>query len=146
MPEGASLGPVLDLPDPATAVFTANAVASIAAVRALHGRGRTDVAMVSFDDFPVADSLTPAISVADQDPVIMGRHAFEALKARIEGDTSPPRQILVPMHFVARGSGELAPLVPAAEPARRASSPRKPAVRGRRLVIPPPQTTGESHV
>jgi LacI family transcriptional regulator len=133
--DGPSLGPVLDLPDPATAVFTANAVASMAAVRTLHRLGRTDVAMVSFDDFPVADSLAPAISAADQDPVIMGRHAFEALKARIDGDAGPPRQILLPTHFVARGSGELAP--PAASAPASGAAP--PTSRN-------PQPTGDSHV
>jgi LacI family transcriptional regulator len=114
---GRGVGSVLELEDPATAVFTANAVASIAAVRELHRLGRTDVAMVSFDDFPVADSLTPAISVADQDPIVMGRRAFEVLRARIEGDASPVRRIVLPTHFTARGSGELLPRAP--DPGRR---------------------------
>jgi LacI family transcriptional regulator len=97
------LGDILSLPDPATAVLSANAVASIAVVRELHRRDRTDVALLSFDDFPVADSLTPPVSVARQDPVRMGRSAFELVMRRIGGDVSPSRRI------VARGSGEIPP-------------------------------------
>lgn len=103
------LNEVLSGPDPATAVLTGNALASLAAVRELHQTKRLDVAVVSFDDFAMADALDPPITVASQDPVLMGRCAFELLLERIGGDTSPGRRVLVPTHFIARGSGELPP-------------------------------------
>jgi LacI family transcriptional regulator len=95
--------------DPATAVVSGNAIASLAVVRELHLAKRTDVAVVSFDDFPMADALDPAITVNRQDPVRMGRRAFELLLSRIAGDDSPGRRVVLPTTFLARGSGEVPP-------------------------------------
>jgi LacI family transcriptional regulator len=95
--------------DPVTAVVTANATASLAVVRELHRIGRADVAVVSFDDFPMADALDPPITVALQDPVEMGRRAFELLLGRIRGDHGPPSRLVLPTTFIERGSGELSP-------------------------------------
>jgi LacI family transcriptional regulator len=107
--EAPVLGPVLTGDDPATAVVSGNALASLAVVRELHQTKRTDVAVVSFDDFPMADALDPAITVNRQDPVRMGQRAFELLLSRIAGDDSPGRRIVLPTSFLARGSGEIAP-------------------------------------
>ena len=57
-------------------------VASLAVVAELRRAGRTDLAIVSFDDFPMADAFDPPITVARQDPVLMGRKAFELLRDR----------------------------------------------------------------
>jgi len=103
------LDPVLEGENPATAVLSGNAVTSLDVVRDLHRRGRTDVAFVSFDDFPIADSLTPPVTVARQDPALMGRTATDLLISRIRGDTSPAHLIRLPTTFVERGSGELRP-------------------------------------
>jgi len=100
---------VLAAPDPVTALITANATASQAVVREMHRIGRTDVAVVSFDDFPMADALDPAITVALQDPVEMGTRAFELLLGRIRGDGAPPNRLVLPTTFIERGSGELSP-------------------------------------
>jgi LacI family transcriptional regulator, galactose operon repressor len=100
---------VLASKDPATAVLSGNALASLAVVRELHQTKRTDIALVSFDDFAMADALDPPITVASQDPVLMGRRAFELLLERIAGEASPGRRVILPTHFIARGSGELPP-------------------------------------
>jgi LacI family transcriptional regulator len=105
------LAGVLGSANPPTAILTGNALASLAVVRELHQTQRTDVAVVSFDDFPMADALQPAITTARQDPVLMGQRAFELLLSRIAGDSAPPRRIVVPTSFIARGSGEIAPPV-----------------------------------
>lgn len=99
----------LALPDPPTAVLTGNTVSSVAVVRELHLAKRTDVAVVSFDDFPMADALDPAITAARQDPVLMGRRAFELLLERIEGKKTRPRRVVLPTTFIERGSGEIRP-------------------------------------
>jgi DNA-binding LacI/PurR family transcriptional regulator/tagatose-1,6-bisphosphate aldolase len=99
--------------DPATAVLCGNLLSSLSVVGELHRIRRTDVAMVSIDDFPVADALDPAITVAGQHPELMGRRAFELLLDRIAGVTAPPRRIVLPTNFIARGSGELRPQLPA---------------------------------
>lgn len=103
------LDAVLAPPDPVTAIITANATASQAVVREMHRIGRTDVAVVSFDDFPMADALDPAITVALQDPVEMGTRAFELLLERIRGEDGPPNRLVLPTTFIERGSGELSP-------------------------------------
>jgi len=94
-------------PDPPTAVLCGNLLAGVAAARELHRAGRTDVAMVSIDDFPVADSLDPAVTVVTQSPELMGRAAVDLLLDRIAGEESGPRRVVLPTTFIARGSGEI---------------------------------------
>jgi LacI family transcriptional regulator len=122
------LAKVLTLGDPATAVLSANAVASLEVVRELHSLARTDIAFVSFDDFAIADSLTPPVTVARQDPALMGRTATYLLLRRIRGDTGPPRHVLLPTTFLERGSGEIEP--------RSASDLRSAARTGLRQSVP----------
>lgn len=108
------LADVLDLSDPPTAFLCANELASLAIVGALRRNGRSDVAVVCFDDFPMADALSPAVTVARQDPVLMGRKAFELLRNRIDGSTRRPRTVILPTTFIERGSGEISPPIVAA--------------------------------
>lgn len=70
------------LPDPPTALFSANARTSMALVHELRG---TPMAMVGFGDFPMADTLTPSISVIDQDPYRLGTLAAVRVFARLSG-------------------------------------------------------------
>jgi Transcriptional regulators len=96
--------------DPApTAVISGNARASLGVVRALHLSGRTDVAHVSFDDFHAAESLNPPVTAISQDPQRLGRRAAELLFDRINGETAPPRRVVLPVRLIIRGSGELSP-------------------------------------
>jgi LacI family transcriptional regulator len=67
------------------------------------------VALVGFDDFPLADLLEPAVTVVAQDPAAMGTLAAQRLFARIDGDTGPTTTMVVPTRLVPRGSGELPP-------------------------------------
>jgi LacI family transcriptional regulator len=108
---------MLDGPDPPTAVLCGNELASLAVVAELRRAGRTDIAIVSFDDFPMADALSPAITVAQQDPMLIGRRAFELLRERIDGKARRPRTVILPTTFIERGSGEIFP--PTARAVRR---------------------------
>lgn len=117
--EDALLAPVLSGPDPATALLSANAVASIDVVRELHRIGRADVAFVSFDDFPTADALTPPVTVARQDPWLMGRTATGLLLRRIAGEEFAADEVRLPITIVPRGSGELPPAGAAPPPRAR---------------------------
>jgi LacI family transcriptional regulator len=97
-------------PEPPTAVFTAQNLVTIGALKALRRLGRQhDVALVGFDDFLLADVLDPAVTVVAQDPQTIGKLAAERLFRRTEGDTSPFRTEVVPTRLIARGSGEIAP-------------------------------------
>ena len=80
------------------------------AVRALRRMGlEHTVALVGFDDFLLADLLSPAVTVVAQDPAAIGRTAAGLLFARIDGDTGPPQCRLVPTTLIRRGSGETPP-------------------------------------
>jgi LacI family transcriptional regulator len=70
---------------------------------------RTDIALVSFGDFPLAAAVYPGVSVIDQDPFLVGSHAARRLLERLDGDVSPPAHIQLPTPLIARGSGELMP-------------------------------------
>ena len=101
---------LLMMPDPPTALFSAQNMVTIAAARALRRLGREhEVALVGFDDFPLADLVTPGITVVAQDPTAIGRLAATVLFERIAGDTRPPATHIVPTSLIRRGSGEIRP-------------------------------------
>jgi LacI family transcriptional regulator len=94
---------------PPTAIFSSNMRCSLGLVPLLHATGRTDVAVVSFDDFPMADSLVPAVTVLDHDPEVIGRAAAHRLFRRLQDLDAPAETVVVPVGLVPRGSGELRP-------------------------------------
>jgi LacI family transcriptional regulator len=103
-----SVTALLERPDPPTALFTAQNMITIGAVRALRRAGRErSVALLGFDDFPMADLLTPGVSVVAQDPVAMGRLAAEILFARIAGHGGSRGTHVVSTTLLRRGSGEI---------------------------------------
>jgi LacI family transcriptional regulator len=71
------------------------------------------VALLGFDDFPLADLLDPPVSVIVQEPAILGQTAARLLFARLDGGAGPPQQVVLPVRLLARGSGE----IPAPSPA-----------------------------
>jgi LacI family transcriptional regulator len=101
---------LLALDEPPTAVFTARNILSTGAVRALAERGvRRDIALVGFDDFPLADLLDPPLTVIRQDVARIGKTVADLLFDRIDGNTAPPRHVVHEPTLVARGSGEIPP-------------------------------------
>jgi LacI family transcriptional regulator len=100
---------LLALPEPPTALFTSQNLITIGACRALRALGRQrSVAMVGFDDFPLADMLDPGVTVVAQDAERIGRLAAEILFSRLDGDRSPARNVVVDTSLIPRGSGEIA--------------------------------------
>lgn len=105
--EGAAIA-VLRGPDPPTAIFAGRHPITVGVIRALRRLGRHhSVALVGFDDFPLADLLEPAVTVVAQDPARIGRTAADALFERIDGRDDPFREIRVATTLIPRGSGEL---------------------------------------
>ncbi|MCW2501832.1 MAG: LacI family transcriptional regulator [Actinomycetia bacterium] len=94
---------------PPTAIFAGNNLLTIGALHALRAIHRTDVAVVGFDDFEAADLVVPGVTVVRHDPAELGRIAADRLLARIDGDRSAPTVEMLPVHLIARGSGELTP-------------------------------------
>ncbi|PXY25115.1 LacI family transcriptional regulator [Prauserella coralliicola] len=95
-------------PDTPTAVVAGNNRVTVELLRAL-GRRERRPALVGFDDFELADLLDPPVSVVAHDVGLLGRTAAELLFARLQGDQSPPRKVVLPVRLIARGSGEVAP-------------------------------------
>lgn len=101
---------LLTRPNPPTALFTAQNMVTIGAIRALHRLGlEHDVALIGFDDFPLADLLHPGITVVAQDPAAIGRTAASVLFDRLAGDRTPPSRYVIPTTLIRRGSGEIPP-------------------------------------
>ncbi len=97
-------------PEAPTAFFTGRNVLTVGVVRALQTLGRQhDVAVVGFDDFPLADLLDPPVTVIRQDVGRIGRTAAELLFSRIAGETPAPRHIVLAPTLIPRGSGEIGP-------------------------------------
>jgi LacI family transcriptional regulator len=95
--------------DSPTAILSAATRASLGVVPALHAAGRTDIALVSFGDFPMADALRPAVTVVDHPGHEIGRVAAARLLARLGQPGLPVERIQVPARIIERGSGELRP-------------------------------------
>lgn len=94
--------------DAPTAVFSSQNMISRGALKAIHHVGlQHRVAFVSFDDVEFSDVLTPAITVAPQDPLGIGRRAAELLLARLADPTRPPVREIMPIPLIPRGSGEI---------------------------------------
>jgi LacI family transcriptional regulator len=101
---------LLDRPEPPTAIFAARNTVAIGAVRALRQRGLSrSTALVGFDDFPLSDLLDPPLTVLRQDVASIGAAVAERLFARIDGDDSPPRHVVLTPQLLVRGSGEIRP-------------------------------------
>ncbi len=94
---------------PPTAILSATTRASLGVVPALHAARRTDVALVAFGDFPMADALRPAVTVVDHPGHEVGRVAAARLLARLASPGLPAECIQVPALIIQRGSGELRP-------------------------------------
>jgi len=99
---------MLDGPEPVTALFSANNRVTVTVVRELSGQ-RRPVALVGFDDFELADLLSPGVTVIAQDAAQLGRTAADRLFHRLDGADDEPARTTLPTRLIARGSGELPP-------------------------------------
>ena len=94
--------------NPPTALFTAQNLITIGALHALRELGlEHSTALVGFDDVELADLLEPAVTVVAQDPAAIGGAAADMLFRRLDGDDSPPEDVVIAVELVARGSGEI---------------------------------------
>jgi LacI family transcriptional regulator len=101
---------LMALPEPPTAIFAAQNLLTMGAVRALRSLGlNRRVALVGFDDFLLADLLEPEVTVVAQNPRAIGHVAAEILFRRMEDATVVPERHVIPSRLVIRGSGEIPP-------------------------------------
>ena len=86
-----------------TAVFAANDQMALGLLRALREAGRTDVAVVGFDDVVDAADYQPPLTTVAQDFDALAATAVDLLLARISGDPVAPRTV-IPTRLVLRES------------------------------------------
>ncbi|WP_438354933.1 LacI family DNA-binding transcriptional regulator [Microbacterium sp. CJ88] len=89
------------LADPPTALFSANARTSMALAHVLRD---SPMAMVGFGDFPMADTLTPSITVIDQDPYRLGTLAAGRVFARLADEEVEAEVSVLDVSLVERES------------------------------------------
>ena len=102
------MGRALSITPWPTAVFGANNFIAIGALRALREVGLSvpeDIALVTFDDLPLALLIDPFLTVATQPAYEMGRQATELLLARLSGQAPPDcQEIVLPTEIIVRQS------------------------------------------
>lgn len=99
---------LLAAPDPPTAVFCTTNFLSEGALRAAQSSPHP-IALVGFDDFRLADMLSTPVTVVATDAAELGRQAAQVLLTRINGAVHPILRIVLPVHLIPRGSGEIPP-------------------------------------
>lgn len=96
---------LLDQPEPPDALFIANNLMTVGAIRAIHERGLSipdDIGLVGFDDSPVAELLRPMVTVVAQPVIEIGRTAAELL---LDADPSrPARDVVLAPRLIVRES------------------------------------------
>ncbi|MDT0158014.1 LacI family DNA-binding transcriptional regulator [Microbacterium sp. ARD32] len=103
-----ALRELASLDDPPTALVTTNSRTTKAVLKALRLLD-AHPAMVGFDDFDLAELMTPPVTSIAQDPWAIGEAAADLLLDRIAGLVGPDRRIVLGTRLVERGSGEQAP-------------------------------------
>ena len=99
---------LLKLPNPPTALFSANSATSIEVVPLLHELRRTDIALASFGNFPMASTLHPSVTVVDQRPDEVGRIAAQRLFQRLDDPMAHlKKNVKIPVSLIERESSRL---------------------------------------
>lgn len=104
-----TLDQMLGRGDAPTGIFTSNTLATLyvlASLQALGARIPSDVALVGFDDFELADQTNPPLTVVRQPAQEMGRVATNLLLDRIARGEIPQtgNRIVLPVEIVLRRS------------------------------------------
>jgi LacI family transcriptional regulator len=98
----------LNAPHRPTALFAANILTALGALRAIEHLGLRipeDLALIGFDDFALAAVLRPRFTLVHQPAAELGRRAAEMLFDRLEGRGRPePRRLVLPTELVVRES------------------------------------------
>nr|WP_315247326.1 LacI family DNA-binding transcriptional regulator [uncultured Albidiferax sp.] len=93
---------------PFTALFAGNDTIAFGAIRALKEAGLRvpeDIALVGYDDIPMAEFATPPLTTVRSDTIALGREAMAMLRALLRGeDVQNSPQPVVATHLVVRES------------------------------------------
>jgi DNA-binding LacI/PurR family transcriptional regulator len=103
--EGALM--LTNLSHPPTAIFAITDLIAAGALQALRGRGYRvpqDIALVGFNDIPLAALLDPPLTTVAAPAYQMGRTAMRMLQSLIEGKRPPQTRVMLPTSLVLRQS------------------------------------------
>jgi LacI family transcriptional regulator len=98
---------LLDLPEPPTAIFSANNLMTIGVLAALRERGLSvpdEISLIGFDDLPTAELLQPPLTVVAQPTYQLGARAAELLLQRVRNPDAPVQEIVLAPQLVLRAS------------------------------------------
>lgn len=99
---------LLQLSNPATALFAVNDTVALGAIQEAHRQGLNipgDFSVVGFDDIALAAYAQPALTTVAQPKLAMGRLAVDLLLSRIEQKThGAPQEVRLPCELVVRDS------------------------------------------
>ncbi|MEU3921495.1 LacI family DNA-binding transcriptional regulator [Streptomyces sp. NPDC029004] len=92
---------------PFDSVFAHNDLSAVGVLRALRAAGRSvpdDIAVVGFDDLPVAQHTEPPLTTVRQPMREMGETAARMLLAHLGGTLAPDEPVVLPTELVVRRS------------------------------------------
>lgn len=98
---------IYESPYKPTAIFAANDLTAIGAIRALKKYGLRvpqDVSVVGYDNTMLAEMLDPPLTTINQQMRKMGYHATELLIKRIKGERSAGKKVVFDIDLVVRKS------------------------------------------
>ena len=98
---------LLDLRNPPTAVFTANNLLTLGALRSIHARGLNipdDISIVGFDDMYWSNSLNPPLTAVRQSGHDIGYKAAELLLQRMKHPKRPASSVVLKTQLMVRQS------------------------------------------
>ena len=98
---------LLELPAPPTAVFAASDVVAFGALAALRDAGvhvPAEMAVIGFDDLPMADLITPPLTSLHLPARALGQTAAEIMLKLIAGKEVAERVVLLDTNLIVRGS------------------------------------------
>lgn len=97
----------LNLDPPPSALFAANDAMAVGALSAARDRGLTvpdELAVVGFDDIPIARFVAPPLTTVGVEIAQFGRRAFELLQELLSGEGTTARREIVPTGLIIRES------------------------------------------
>lgn len=98
---------LLSLSDPPTALFVCNGLMTAGALEAIAKHGLKipkQIAIVGFDDLPLADVFNPPLTVVRQPAYEVGKYAAELLLKRIEDGKRPATSLKLMPELIIRNS------------------------------------------
>jgi DNA-binding LacI/PurR family transcriptional regulator len=90
-----------------TALFAQNDRMAVGAIKAARDYGRRvpqDLAVVGFDDMPLASYFDPPLTTIRQDILEQGRQGARILIEKIENPSRPPERVVIPAQLIVRES------------------------------------------